>query len=413
MTLSKQIEPSRMGRKKKELKVKEPVRIRERELKGGSISLYLDIYMNGVRKYESLGLFLVPSSQPDAKNINARTRSVAEKIKSDRILALQQRGIKEWDKIKKSKMALIDYLKQYEQDSFGFKESTLKGRSDLRKKMEEYLKESGLSHIAMSEVDPDFCRGFLKFLDTAKNSVCTKQKDRIISKGCAHHHQAVFVGALNKAVRDGIIPQNPFKRLDRREKFHPAPEEREFLTIEELKTLMAVPCTNEQVKKAFIFSCFTGLRLSDVRSLTWEKIHTMPDGETMYVHTVMQKTQKPVNVPLSAMALQYLPERKNPETSAFNLPVSDATINYHIKKWVKNGEIAKTISFHCSRHTFATMMLTLGADLSTTSKLLGHSNVTTTQIYSKIIDKKKVETVNLVDDLFTEKQDSNKGKEGK
>ena len=80
---------------------------------------------------------------------------------------------------------------------------------------------------------------------------------------------------------------------------------------------------------------------------------------------------------------------------------------------MKNGEIAKTISFHCSRHTFATMMLTLGADLYTTSKLLGHSNVTTTQIYSKIIDKKKVETVNLVDDLFTEKQDSNKGKEGK
>ena len=218
---------------------------------------------------------------------------------------------------------------------------------------------------------------------------------------------------MNKAVRDGIIPQNPFKRLDRREKFHPAPEEREFLTIEELKTLMAVPCTNEQVKKAFIFSCFTGLRLSDVRSLTWEKIHTMPDGETMYVHTVMQKTQKPVNVPLSSMALQYLPERKDPETPVFNLPVSDAAINYHIKKWVKNGEIAKTISFHCSRHTFATMMLTLGADLYTTSKLLGHSNVTTTQIYSKIIDKKKVETVNLVDDLFTEKQDSNKGKEGK
>jgi hypothetical protein len=239
-----------MGRKKKELKVKEPVKIRERKLKGGSTSLYLDIYVNGVRKYEALGLFLVPSSQPDAKMINARTRSVAEKIKSDRILALQQRGIKEWDKIKKSKMALIDWLKQYEQDSFGFKESTLKGRRDLRKKMEEYLDSKGLSHIAISEVDPDFCRGFLKFLDTAKNSVCTKQKDRTISKGCAHHHQAVFVGALNRAVREGIIPQNPFKRLDRREKFHPSPEEREFLTIEELRTLIAAPLLQRPGKES-------------------------------------------------------------------------------------------------------------------------------------------------------------------
>ncbi|MBR7003973.1 MAG: integrase catalytic domain-containing protein, partial [Bacteroidales bacterium] len=133
--------------------------------------------------------------------------------------------------------------------------------------------------------------------------------------------------------------------------------------------------------------------------------------ETMYVHTMMQKTQKSVNVPLSGMALQYLPQRGNPEDPVFQLPVSDATINYHVKRWVKAGGINKTISFHCSRHTFATMMLTLGADLYTTSKLLGHSNVTTTQIYSKIIDKKKVETVSLVDDLFTENPDSNRGRE--
>lgn len=389
-----------MERKKKELKVKEPVKIRERKLKGGSTSLYLDIYVNGVRKYESLGLFLVPSSQPDAKMINARTRSIAEKIKSDRILSLQQRGIKEWDKIKKSKMALIDWLKQYEQDGFGFKESTLKGRRDLRKKMEEYLDSKGLSHIAMSEVDPDFCRGFLKFLDTAKNGVCTKQKDRIISKGCAHHHQAVFVGALNRAVREGIIPQNPFKRLDRREKFHPSPEEREFLTIDELRTLMAVPCANDQVKKAFIFSCFTGLRLSDVRSLTWSKIHKMPDGETMYVHTTMQKTQKAVNVPLSGVALQYLPERGDPDEPVFQLPVSDATINYHVKRWVKAGKINKTISFHCSRHTFATLTLTAGGDIYTTSKLLGHTSVHTTEIYAEVVNEKKVAAVALLDDVF-------------
>ena len=56
--------------------------------------------------------------------------------------------------------------------------------------------------------------------------------------------------------------------------------------------------------------------------------------------------------------------------------------------------------FHTSRHTFATMMLTLGADLYTTSKLLGHANVKTTQIYAKIVDSKKVEAVNLVDNVF-------------
>ena len=389
-----------MGRPRKSLKVKEPIRIRERKLADGNISLYLDIYVKGTRKYESLGLYLIPGNLPNAKEANARTRSLAEKIKSDRIIALQDRGIKQWDKIKRSSMPLIDWLKLYEQDSYGFTPSTLKGRKDMRKKVEEYLEQEGLSYIGMNEIDQDFCRGFLRFLETAKNSVAKKQKNRTISKGCAHHHQAVLNGALNKAVREGILQQNPMKLLDKREKFQPSPEEREFLTIEELRALMDVPCSNEQVKKAFVFSCFTGLRLSDVRTLTWNKIQKMPDGKTLYVHVMMQKTQKPLNVPLSGEALKMLAEKENPDEPIFTLPTSDATINYHVKRWVKTGKINKTVSFHCSRHTFATMMLTLGADLYTTSKLLGHANVTTTQIYSKIIDKKKVETVNLVDRLF-------------
>lgn len=400
-----------MARPKKSLKVKEPIRIRERKLADGNISLYLDIYVKGTRKYESLGLYLIPENQPNAKATNARTRSIAEKIKSDRIIALQDRGIKQWDKIKRSNMSLVEWLTQYEQDGTGFKPSTLKGRQDMRKKVEEYLEQEGLSYIGMNEIDQDFCRGFLRFLETAKNSVAKKQKGRIISKGCAHHHQAVLNGALNKAVREGIIQQNPMKMLDKREKFQPSPEEREFLTIEELRTLIDVPCANEQVKNAFIFSCFTGLRLSDVRTLTWNKIHKMPDGKTLYVHVFMQKTQKPLNVPLSGEALKVLEEKENPDEPIFRLPTSDATISYHIKRWVKAGKINKTISYHCSRHTFATMMLTLGADLYTTSKLLGHANVTTTQIYSKIIDKKKTEAVGLVDELFTQQPKESHGEE--
>lgn len=390
-----------MGRPKKTLKVKEPIRIRERKLANGNISLYLDIYQKGTRKYESLNLYIIPASAPDAKSRNAETRAIAEKIKADRIIALQGNSIKHYDKIKRSSSSFIDFLKDYEQDSFGFTESTLKGRSDMRKKIEEYLDEEGLAYISIRDVTPDFCRGFLKFLATAKNSVAKNQEGRKINEGCAHHHQAVLNGALNRAVRDGLIPANPMKMLDKREKFQPGKgEEREFLTIEELKLLMNTPCSNEQVKKAFIFSCFAGLRLSDVRGLTWNKIMKMPDDSSLYVHVVMQKTQKPINVPLSAEALRCLEEKVDPNELIFNLPSSDATINYHIKKWVKKAEINKTISYHCSRHTFGTMMITLGADLFTTSKLLGHANITTTQIYSKIIDKKKVEAVNLVDNLF-------------
>ena len=101
------------------------------------------------------------------------------------------------------------------------------------------------------------------------------------------------------------------------------------------------------------------------------------------------------------MALLYLEDKTDNDSPIFQLPASNAIINKHLKEWVKAGNIEKKITFHCSRHTFATMMLTLGADLYTTSKLLGHTNVATTQIYSKIIDRKKVETVNLVDGPFS------------
>lgn len=82
-----------MGRPKKSLKVKEPVRIRERQLANGNVSLYLDIYIKGTRKYESLNLYLIPETDAASKKANIRTRQIAEKIKADRIIALQDRGI--------------------------------------------------------------------------------------------------------------------------------------------------------------------------------------------------------------------------------------------------------------------------------------------------------------------------------
>lgn len=379
----------------------ETVRIRERKLSGGSASLYLDIYVDGVRKHESLGLYLLPPTAPDARTINTRVKSIAENIKSEWIRAIQKGGVRELDWPRKTKMPLITWLKRYESETVGFKKKTLQGRRDLRKKVEEYLREEGLMDLRMDELDEYFCKGFLHFLRTARNGVCKKQKDRLISNGCALHHQAVLNGALNKAVRDGVIPENPLNNIDRSDKFHPDPEEREYLTIDEIKLLIKLPCGNAQVKRAFLFSCFTGLRLSDVRTLNWSKIHEMPDGKSLYISMIMQKTQRAVHIPLSHMALRYLEDKTDNDSPIFQLPASNAIINKHLKEWVKAGNIEKIITFHCSRHTFATMMLTLGADLYTTSKLLGHTNVATTQIYSKIIDRKMVETVNLVDGPFS------------
>ncbi len=128
------------------------------------------------------------------------------------------------------------------------------------------------------------------------------------------------------------------------------------------------------------------------------------DGEQWRVAVTMQKTTTPIYLPLSKQAVTWLPERNGAGGSELvfaKLPDNKDT-NYYLKQWVKDAGISKPVSFHCSRHTFATLMLTLGADLYTTSKLLGHRNVRTTQIYAKIINKKKDEAVSLIDKVFGE-----------
>lgn len=159
--------------------------------------------------------------------MNIHTRQVAEKIKADRIIALQERGIKQYEKIKQSNMSLLDWLRKYEQENFGFRPSTLKGRVDMRKKVEEYLEQQKTPYISMSEVDADFCRGFSDSLQQQRTAFVLSMRGLYL-QDVPTHHQAVFNGALNKAVREGLLTANPMKSLDRKEKFQPSPEDRSF-----------------------------------------------------------------------------------------------------------------------------------------------------------------------------------------
>lgn len=337
-----------MARPKKVQKVKEPVRIRKRKLANGNMSLYLDVYVKGVRKVESLGLYLVPEQTPIDKQQNAHAMQVASKIKAERILALQSHGVRQWNKVRRSCITLIDFLKEYEQEKFGFSASTLKGRRDLRLKVETYLNETCQPDTMLANVDADFCRGFIAFLRYAKNSV--RKDGSVISNGAAHHHQAVLNGALNKAVREGILASNPLKSIGSKEKYQPSESIREYLTLEEMKAAMAAPCPRKDVKKAFLFACFTGLRLSDVRALTWGKVIKAPDGKTLYIRVRMQKTQKLINLPLSKEALDCLTPKDNPDEPIFTLPAGASNIERNISAWMDNAKITKHITYHCSRH---------------------------------------------------------------
>ena len=153
------------------------------------------------------------------------------------------------------------------------------------------------------------------------------------------------------------------------------------------------------VKNAYLFSCFCGLRISDIIGLKWKNVYI--DNGQYRLEVVMQKTKEPIYLPLSQEALRRLPGHgeKTAEDRVFDLS-SPTYINVILKPWAKAAGIDKHFTFHTARHTFATMMLTLGVDLYTTSKLLGHSDVQVTQVYAKIVNRKKDEAVNLVNGLF-------------
>ena len=167
---------------------------------------------------------------------------------------------------------------------------------------------------------------------------------------------------------------------------------REFLTISELKRLRDSHLDQDEVKQAFFFSCFTGLRLADIKALNFYQI------EEGYLSFTQRKTQGNERIKLNKTALSIIEKQKElkQDGTIFDLPYNISNI---IKKWVKENGINKKITFHCARHTFATMCLTAGNDIFTTSKLLGHKDVKVTQIYAKLIDKKKDEAVDRLPEL--------------
>lgn len=166
------------------------------------------------------------------------------------------------------------------------------------------------------------------------------------------------------------------------------------MTEEELQQLANTPCGNDDTRRAALFSAFTGLRYSDIQKLTWGEI--TGDEENSRIEFRQKKTKGVMYQPISPQALALCGERKEADTLIFPSITSGEHINHTIKNWVKRAGITKHITFHCFRHTFATLQLSNGTDIYTVSKLLGHTSVSTTQIYAKVVDSKKQQAANAI-----------------
>ena len=379
-----------MARPRKINKAKEPIRLRMKDLSNGNKSLYLDIYRAGKRSYEYLKMYLIPETDYNAKMQNQATLTAANAIKSKRIIEMinSEAGIKQ--ETDTSKVYLLDWMETYMENQ------AKRGKKDRNqiKKAIDILKAYGAETVTMDMIDKPFCQGYINYLTTEY-----RPKGKTVSNFTIHTYYQVVNGALNAAVRADILSENPFNKISSSEKIHKPESKREYMTIDEVRSLIKTPTSNEAVKGAYLFSCFCGLRISDIKGLTWENVYC--DSGQYHLEVMMQKTKSPLYLPLSSEALKWLPERgnKSGKEKVFKLP-SSAGINKLLKTWAQKAGISKHITFCTARHTFATMMLTLGADIYTTSQLLGHTDMRTTQIYVKIVNRGKDEAVNLVNGLF-------------
>ena len=380
-----------MATTRKPTRLKEPVKVRTKKLADGSESYYLDIYVDGKRSYEFLKLYLLPEINPMVKEQNRATKAAIEAIKSKRSIELthSKAGLKKTSV--RSKMLLDDWMETYlaEQERKGARGGKL--LRTVCRLLPLYRKK-----VKMGEIDKEWCLGFIDWLQHTYKTRCGNP----LSPKSAAYYVGYFSTALNAAVRAEVIPENPIMTLAPTERIKVPESKREYLPIDEIKALIDTECPREDVKRAYLFSCYCGLRLSDIYALRWKDIFL--DGEQYRVSTVMQKTTTPIYLPLSRHAVRWLPERdgEGDELIIFAGLPAEPNINKVLAKWAVAAGITKKITYHTSRHSFAPLMLPLGADLYTTSKLLGHSNVKTTQIYAKIVDSKKVEAVNLVDSVF-------------
>ena len=377
--------------------VKEPIKIRQKKLANGNISLYLDIYLNGKRHYEFLRLYLIPERSRADKEKNKQTIQLANSIK-----AMRQVEIQNHEYGFKSDFAeqtlFYDYYVSMTEKRYGAESRGNWGnwRSCL-KHLEKY--DSNLKKLTFADITTKWVQGFKDYLEKEACAWSCDYRERIKDHPLARNSKVSYFNklraCLNQAFEERIIAHNPMRGI---ESIKAEEGKRMYLTIEEVKKLAQTECEYPNIKKAFLFSCLTGLRRSDILNLTWSKIQQQ--GEYVRIVFKQKKTKGQEYLDISSQAAELLGERRNPNEHPFGDIHSPSCTNGAIKRWVLRAGIQKEITFHCARHTFAVMMLDLGTDIYTVSKLLGHRDLSATQIYAKVLDKNKQAAVSKIPDIF-------------
>lgn len=366
------------------------IKLIKRLITGGRYSLYISTCIDGKRKKEALGIILENERDKSTKELNAIKLSIARSVQTKRELDFLLSKIPDYTFLTSNEHTLQNTNKKDDKNILEIYSEYINSytKADIRilqasyKHLQEY---SQTTYLPLSSINKRFCNGFLDFL---------YQKFRGNTPSL---YFKKFKNILSLCIDEGYIDKNPAINI------HPTQKcaiTKEILTPAEIERLALTPCSNPQIKRAFLFSCHSGLRWCDIKKLRYEDID--------FSRNLLRITQQKVschssnavlflNLNNSAMRIiDY--ESSSKQGNIFNLPSHGCALKT-IKNWTQKAGIRKHISFHCARHTFITMLINNGTGIKTAASLAGHSSTRHTEKYIHIIDHQKQEAVDNLPNL--------------
>jgi integrase len=373
------------------------VKLRQKSISGNKQSLYLDFHppiphpkpffnkrtkeMVTTTRREFLGMYLHEKTKnPLDKIHNKETLDTAEQIRQKRENQLNKPEIYtgyELEQLRireRGELNFVPYFKALAEKRSG-------GNRENWNSVYNYLDAFTNGNLKFTNLDEKFCNDFKDYLLNTK-----------LSKNSAASYFNKVKAATKKAYKDGYLPNDLSAKVD---PIKQDETQRNFLTFEELNRLANTKCENPQLKRAALFSALTGLRFSDIQKLIWSELEYI-EGNGYFIQFKQQKTNGVEMMPISEQAYGLLGERQEPKDKVFEGFKYSHCNHKHFSQWIGLAGISKHITFHCFRHTYATLQLSQGTDIYTVSKMLGHRELKTTQIYAKIIDKTKRAAANRI-----------------
>ena len=328
------------------------VKLRQRAISGNRQSLYLDFYpaiphpeTGEPTRREFLGLYLFDKPKnPFDRQSNKETLQLAENIRAKRQIEIQAGNYSFLNTKLKAETDFVQYFKQIVETKTG-------GNKNGWQTAFNYFEMFTWGKLTLSNLNENLCNDFREYLLTAKRQRGIQSEQITQSSARAYYNK--FKAALKQAYKRGLIEKDLSTRIDGISE----PEvQREYLTLEQLQALVNTPCSIPLLKNAAIFSALTGLRFSDISKLVWSEVQ-YSELEGYFLQFRQKKTKGVEVLPISEQAFKLLGERKEPTEQVFKGLIYSAYLNVHLKQWILRAGITKDITFHCFRHTFATLQL--------------------------------------------------------